>query len=308
MADLIHLPTFEAKIFESINEEEHQRIYFSALDTYFENSEIFFSDIDGDKFLSPNIFKIIYKEFDDKNISNYFKLKIPLKPVEIAQRWVFEEGQRVKYEESDLRRNQIANKNKKKKAKPKVFKSDKVVTKFKNNLERFGKFKDKKILSFDTEYYEDEQSKLLELGYSISENGKIVTSCNILIKENLKVRNGKYVPDNKDNLNNGETIIFTEEEALSHLLKLVKNSDAIIGHNISGDLKVIPEDIKNKMEIFDTTKLFNFIEYGYKSSISLENMCKELDIETKYLHNACNDAFYTLEAALTYYEKIQKEI
>jgi len=303
MADLISLQTFESKIFECIEEDKHQRIYFAALDTYFENSEIFFSDKEGNKYLSPNIFKIIYKEFEDNNIGNYFKLKIPLTPIEIEQRWVFEAGERVRYEESDLRRNQIANKNNKKKDKPKEFKSKKIDTsKFEQNLIRFSKFLDKKIICFDTEYYEDDQDKMLELGYSFYNNGTIV-SCNILIKENLKLKNGKYVPNNKDNFNFGETIIFTEEEAIKHILLLVEEADAILGHGVSSDLQIIPMEIKEKMEIFDTSKMFNFVEFGYKNNISLVNMCKELNITTTNLHNAGNDAHYTLQAALEYYSK-----
>lgn len=157
-------------------------------------------------------------------------------------------------------------------------------------------FFNKKVLCFDIEAYEDNQSKLTEFGITSLNNLQINTS-HLIIEEHIDLRNGKYVEDNKDNFLFGKSKIISLDNAIKELLLNLNNSDLIIGHGISNDFKYLNKvsngAIKREnFEVLDSFKLSKALNYN---GLGLKKMLDNLNIEYSCLHNAGNDAHFNVK-------------
>lgn len=153
------------------------------------------------------------------------------------------------------------------------------------------------FFSFDCEWYEINKNYLTEIGYSMfnTKTNKYENK-NIVISENIDKNNGQYVPNYKFDFQFGETLILKEEDALKHIRSLIEKSDYLIGHDIKNDM-IYFEDIEKKC--FDTQKLFIPQDHGLNNKvIGLEKLAETLGLNPQYLHNAGNDAYFTLQSAL----------
>ncbi|GAX86424.1 hypothetical protein CEUSTIGMA_g13834.t1 [Chlamydomonas eustigma] len=147
-----------------------------------------------------------------------------------------------------------------------------------------------------------------------------------IVEENLRVRNGRYVPDHRSDFRFGESILGSKKEgtkALQHdlepsswaasLSQYIKTAGggggfkilpkvALVGHGMVADLKmldsmgiVIPEGT----EVIDTNSLAWALMGGSQVQHSLRSLLSWLSVpDVIKLHNGGNDARYTLEAAL----------
>lgn len=155
----------------------------------------------------------------------------------------------------------------------------------------------KKFVALDFEAFERNQKKVTEIGFSIFENNKF-THHHYIIKENIKCLNGKFVPNNKFNFAFGESEVLALEEAFSRLGDVLVDTDYLIGHGVSNELKWLRHnDVKlhNKIKLIDTGKLGGGIMQVGKRA-SLTRVLDFLGVDHNFLHNAGNDSFYTMKA------------
>ncbi|KAI8918346.1 hypothetical protein DFJ77DRAFT_455244 [Powellomyces hirtus] len=165
------------------------------------------------------------------------------------------------------------------------------------------KLDDHIFLALDVEAYEADHTILLEIGWTLW-SPKLPKSSRLwakhyVITDNLRYRNGRYVPDHRYNFNQGDSVEATLEETLEELRHDFRRKNVVlIGHDIRSDIEYLeiwgldPTDYTK--DIFDTRDLF--VPVGMKEQTSLKTICTDLNIPTKYLHNAGNDAYYTMLA------------
>lgn len=154
----------------------------------------------------------------------------------------------------------------------------------------------------DVEWYERSKNKVTEIGYTIVQNRMPVETKHIIIEEHIEVRNGKFVPDNKDNFNFGDSIVLPLEQALEMVRQDLSTCTSIIGHGIGGDITVLSRclgkqrhgevfSIFEHLTIIDTVKItVGMSDNGQRMGI--KRCLDAFNIDHQHLHNAANDAYY----------------
>lgn len=196
---------------------------------------------------------------------------------------------------------QLLEKNKEKKKKIKAEKKRiKGITKKQrsiNTIEEYKKLLEKNNvgLLFDIECNERNQKQILEIGFvKFNKQGEIEKR-HLIVKENYNIRNGKYVEDNKDNYNYGESEQLSLKEVLKIIEKELEESDFIIGHGISNDIKFLNKGgltVNYTKPIINSLKMTIFLNKG---ELSIKRGLEHLNITGKNLHNAGNDAVLNYE-------------
>jgi len=165
----------------------------------------------------------------------------------------------------------------------------------------------KKIFCFDFESFEHNQKKLLELGYSIYENGKFIKNQHYIFKENISIMNGKRVPNKKYNYNFGNSKIVPIEEAVLDLLEHFKNEEImIIGQSINNDFNylnnyIVSKENRNikKTQILQKDLLvkdtFDMSFLIKENGMGIERMLEHFKIPYSNLHNGGNDTKYNID-------------
>ncbi|KAL6605304.1 hypothetical protein LY90DRAFT_511992 [Neocallimastix californiae] len=164
----------------------------------------------------------------------------------------------------------------------------------------------KLFLSLDTESYEKNHNYLTEVGWIIfNKNGEIKEKKHYIVQEYLSLRNGKYVDDNKFNYNFGESITRPLNEIKLILKMNLDRVNYIVGQGIKNDicdLKKINIDLSKFKEMNDTLETYGIIDtqdlYAanfFESPVSLKKGLDKFFISYRNLHNAGNDAYYTMK-------------
>ncbi|KAG2730718.1 hypothetical protein G9P44_006295 [Scheffersomyces stipitis] len=168
------------------------------------------------------------------------------------------------------------------------------------------------LVSIDVEAYERSLGKVTEIGVVIYDPQvspgsavPLLKPYHIIIQENLKLVNGRYVPDKKDRFMGGTSHVLRKKDAemfVSAVIEKYINSrnGVLVGHHIEGDVKwlrSIGVNIKNDTAVVDTFRLFTI---SRSSGGTLRGVLREINVPHGNLHNAANDAYYTLIAAMTY--------
>ncbi|KAI8612959.1 hypothetical protein BC830DRAFT_1134388 [Chytriomyces sp. MP71] len=135
------------------------------------------------------------------------------------------------------------------------------------------------FLSLDVEAYERDQSKILEIGWTIfnpKATGNGLIGKHFILEENSNLKNGRYVPDHRNDFKFGDT----EVECLDYVISLLKvdlNIDdanavgagaVLVGHAVSGDIEWLK---KCGVEVVALNGLhsegFEIVEEGRKEDI-----------------------------------------
>ncbi|KAL1922304.1 uncharacterized protein VTP21DRAFT_9843 [Calcarisporiella thermophila] len=183
------------------------------------------------------------------------------------------------------------------------------------------------VISIDIESWEQDHSLVTEFGWSIyNPHSPIPTYCfmdrHFVVAEYKTLRNGRWVADNKYQFRFGTSVVAPLRIVIQELERDFEAFSLggqvpviLVGHDITGDLKYMenvgvilpakpcwdnPRGTGDELICFDTADLFSAWRnrFGH-GRISLINMLQELGLEeVSYLHNAGNDAHYTLEAFL----------
>ncbi|GAA5865583.1 hypothetical protein JCM3774_002058 [Rhodotorula dairenensis] len=187
------------------------------------------------------------------------------------------------------------------------------------------------FLALDVEAWEFDHDLLLEFGWSIVEyvkdevTGKVSErreTQHVVVKENARRRNRKFAPDARDHFDFGRSITLPQQ-SIFHLLSglfsaLSANQPLfLVFHDPRMDLSALrrlgfdtTREFQNDLRKLSTFHTTSGGEHGVwvvdtqalfsgwlkrKSQIGLERACKEIELATKRLHNAGNDARYTLD-------------
>ncbi|ORX40397.1 hypothetical protein BCR36DRAFT_190173 [Piromyces finnis] len=169
---------------------------------------------------------------------------------------------------------------------------------------------DKSYLCLDIEAYEFDQKKLTEFGWCIfKKDGTIIKKKHTNVEEYLKFRNGKHVPDNKEHFLFGQSDIQKLEVVEEELKKDIENVNYIVGHGIKSDINYL-KSINVNTSKFLTMKNQNIPEFGVidtmdiysgqfnTKGVGLEKCLIKLEIPYCRLHNAGNDAMFTMQVFL----------
>lgn len=170
-------------------------------------------------------------------------------------------------------------------------------------------------MCIDVEAWERNISKVTEVGVAIYDPKDlpysifpVIKQYHIIIKEHERMVNGRFCPDNKRKFMGGTSYKMSMTECRSFMNKLILEywgrtdvPDAVlVGHNVKADinwLRSVGVRLPEPLAIVDTSKLHSM---SFTSGGSLRNILRLLQIPHGYLHNAANDAYYTLLAAFAY--------
>ncbi|CAI2172383.1 10826_t:CDS:2 [Funneliformis geosporum] len=169
-------------------------------------------------------------------------------------------------------------------------------------------FKENRYLfvAVDVESYERDHSCILEVGWSMfnSRTG-LYMDRHFCTTEYRHLKNGKFVSDMKDRFSFGKTVWANSKTIANEIVNDLteekeKGNVVFVGHGVEMDLKYLENmgvsvsEVIQPVEIFDTAEM-NAARVGKPHErINLGRLLDELDIENYSLHNAGNDAHYTL--------------
>ncbi|KAI0771598.1 hypothetical protein BD413DRAFT_613103 [Trametes elegans] len=178
-------------------------------------------------------------------------------------------------------------------------------------------------LAVDFEAWDMDHTLLTEFGWARARwgaDGKLVREHGHLVVKEHRSFTQKYVPNNREFYKFGDSEIVnraTFRQRIQDLISQPKKEGPLflVFHDASQDIKYLKSDAVNAIErvdyllpdnpqtgeiyVVDTADLFAALEGDASNNRrSLERVCRHLQIPTAYLHNAGNDAHYTLEAMI----------
>ncbi|KAK3504969.1 QDE-2-interacting protein [Neurospora crassa] len=185
------------------------------------------------------------------------------------------------------------------------------------------------FVAIDLEAYELDQSIITEVGLAILDTAEItnvapgegsknwfdfIKARHIRVKEFSWAQNSRHVQGRAEYFDFGESE-FIEVTKIARVLKETIEGESSIGgegakrpvvlvfHDQSQDLKYIRmlgydvASADNILEVVDTREMYQYLSRSNNAS-KLSNVCGFLDISWKNMHNAGNDAVYTLQAMM----------
>lgn len=188
--------------------------------------------------------------------------------------------------------------------------------------------------SFDIEAYEKDNNVVTEIGVSVYDPREnlhslvpITRNFHLIVSESLSLRNRNWVCDMKECYLLGQSAVLPLAQCVEFVQALVNYymvpgseeskswSRAYVGHNIDGDIKWLQDigvriphaeklnrnaDLKGASPevpfVLDTMKLYTCC-YG-QNGASLGKILRLMRLPHAFLHNAGNDAHYTLQLLL----------
>ena len=167
-----------------------------------------------------------------------------------------------------------------------------------------------RIMTFDVETYEHDKSQTLEVGYVITNLDKPeeIDAFHYIIEENLHYSNKDYVPDNRERFKFGTSQRMSLKEAAETFKQHIADADFLVthaGHNDEVYLSSCGISLEGK-QMFDTQTLAMGLLTGGPIIYSLKRLLNDLhiDFDEDILHNAANDAVYTLKVFIALSKKI----
>ncbi|GEQ71530.1 hypothetical protein JCM33374_g5214 [Metschnikowia sp. JCM 33374] len=168
------------------------------------------------------------------------------------------------------------------------------------------------LVAVDIEAYERRPKIITELGFAIydPENQWLspvphIRTTHIISHENKRFLNSMFVPNHKYRFNGGTSYQMYQKMSSLYLEDTFKyyfqeRGAVIVGHNLAGDIKWLQgHGVGNPADTpqVDTQKLFHL---SRKRGATLRGILQTVEIPHANLHNAANDAYYTLLAAMSY--------
>lgn len=163
------------------------------------------------------------------------------------------------------------------------------------------------VVCVDVEVHEWAQTELLEVG--ISEYFPLedrISSAHFIVKENEWRRNGSLVSDHRDFFMFGKSEVVEQERLMTHLRSIFSEDSSVclVAHNAASDIKYLGQidpyflRIPDLFDVYDTQYLHQELRSRTQPT-NLESVLIDLFGRTpECLHNAGNDAHYTLCALL----------
>lgn len=172
------------------------------------------------------------------------------------------------------------------------------------------------LICVDLEAFEFNTKIVTEVGISIYDPVKEATSLfpsivniHIILEETKHLRNGSFVHDHKDNFLGGNSLMLKQSVAVDFIQTLFNYyfkdrkemgyETAFVAHNGSGDIRWLNQlgvQTPEKFKLLDTQNI-HAASHGQNGN-SLGALLKRCHVPHSFLHNAGNDAYFTLVALL----------
>ncbi|KAG0323792.1 hypothetical protein BG004_003616 [Podila humilis] len=164
-----------------------------------------------------------------------------------------------------------------------------------------------RFISVDIESYERDHALILEIGWSTWDTGlNKFLDRHFAVQDYRHLSNGRYVDDRRDRFLFGETCwaslkecIATFQQDLDLAAQLnPEGTVALIAHDMASDesyLRRMGVDFPPGMIKFDTVEMNSARMKDSNAKTGLGKLLDEVGIENYCLHNAGNDAHYTLQ-------------
>ncbi len=165
-----------------------------------------------------------------------------------------------------------------------------------------------KFICIDLEMWERKQSAITEIGiseYDLAGGG--VKTVHIIVEENLKRRNGRFVADNKDNFLHGVSTVMKLNDALEFTREAINRHTHAVGHSISGDLKALCKRgiDTSHLNVIDTQHM-HMAERGLVQPQNLTRSCERYHIRHLAPHNAGNDSHANMYLFIMLFRRFKK--
>lgn len=166
------------------------------------------------------------------------------------------------------------------------------------------------LISFDVEAYERSLEKVTEIGISVYDPQilsdsilPMIKNIHLIIKENIRLNNHRFCPNNKDRFMGGESYVVGKTNAAHIMSQIIREyvgnrNGAFVGHHIEGDIKWLKSlniEVPDNVKTVDTHKLYTI---SRSRGGTLRGVLRLLEIPHGFLHNAGNDAYFTLLASM----------
>ena len=155
------------------------------------------------------------------------------------------------------------------------------------------------LLAIDLEWYEYNERKVLEVGLTRFTRQGRITARHIIIRDYLKVKNKRFVPNKKDHFHHGDSELLRKNEAATVVMEELSKVDGVVVHG--GDdkdllaLKHIGLNVNPNTVVYDTQKIFSMM-LGVRVNLRLGRVSELFQHDLIDPHNAGNDAFATAKA------------
>lgn len=186
---------------------------------------------------------------------------------------------------------------------------------------RYVYLREKPLLALDIEAWERNNGKITEIGVARYEPKKhqdsifpAIEQYHFIVREHERMVNGRFCPNNKDRFMGGVSYNLKMNDCVKFLNALledyVKSAQdfVLVGHHIEADIKwlrSINVQIPENCAVVDTARLYGLT---HTAGGTLRGILRYVGIPHGYLHNAANDAYYTMLAAFAYCDPgIRKE-
>ena len=169
------------------------------------------------------------------------------------------------------------------------------------------------LMAFDVEVYEHDRSVLLEIGFVLTtlSNPTDRHTFHYIIEENLHFQNKDFVPDNRERFKFGASQRVSLKDAVKNFQQRIGDSSILVTHSGSDDEKYLEKhgiSLTGK-PMFDTQVLALALLPRGPHVRSLKRLLCDLDIsfDEDILHNAANDAVYTMDVFLAITDKLDRK-
>lgn len=166
-------------------------------------------------------------------------------------------------------------------------------------------------MAFDVETYENDHTKIIEIGFvvtSLVNPKESEQAFHFIIEENSHLVNKDYVPDNRDKFNFGTSQRMSLREAANKFMEYIRGVDFLVTHSGANDEEYLASSgisLEGK-PMFDTQLLALALLTSGNAVFGLKRLLSDLGIpyDEQILHNAGNDAAYTMNVFLALTRKI----
>ncbi|KAL2263226.1 hypothetical protein VTK26DRAFT_7720 [Humicola hyalothermophila] len=188
------------------------------------------------------------------------------------------------------------------------------------------------FVAIDIEAYEFNQNIITEVGIAVLDTARtvgiapgkggegwfsLIQARHIRVKENLWALNKKYVHGCPDNFDFGMSEIIKNKDVVPNIIQVIDKAAStgstgkapehrpvvLVFHESFSDIKFLETlgysvyDAGNVLEVVDTKEMHQYVTRS-NNSASLASVLSALGIPHQHLHNAGNDAVYTLRAMI----------
>lgn len=174
------------------------------------------------------------------------------------------------------------------------------------------------LVAIDVEAWEQNPNKITEIGLAVYDPRDQwalmvprIRTAHILVKENKSMNNGRYVPNNKMRFNGGVLYEMLGAELrgwLSEILGYYLNqrTGVLVGHNVGGDIEWLARHGVMEVRGIETVDTEKVHRLSRQTGGLLRGLLRTVQIPHLNLHNAANDAYYTLLVAMAYLDPAQR--